>query len=361
MSLQFSKIAGTGGIGSGVLFQMSTNESLSRNESRLAVLSDARDYCKQHIILHYVAKMLSPGVNVIAIGKVGDDGEGKRLLLEMAQAGIDTRFVQNDPDNPTMYSVCIQYADKSGFNVTSSNNASGAVTPRYINGCIDSISGGIDEKTLVLAAPEVPVESRIALLERGKSGGAFCAASVLREEAGEFRRLGGFELCDLLAVNEDEAQAISGKENTDKLKTAKACYAELAKYNPNIALIVTAGEQGSYCVQGGNVEHIPAVSSAVVNTAGAGDAYLAGVICGLALGMPLQYLRGGNNEVIRATDFGALLAGLSLESKHTIADNIDKNDVMKKLQNIIKAGSYDIQTKIRAKVQTIQQDTIFRA
>jgi sugar/nucleoside kinase (ribokinase family) len=281
--------------------------------------------------------MLSPDIHVIAIGKVGNDSEGKRLLEEMQQAGIDTRFVEVDPENPTMYSVCIQYADKSGFNVTSSNNASGAVTPQYINDCIDSISGGIDSRTIVLAAPEVPVETRIAMLERGKSSGSFCAASILKEESEAFEQLGGFELCDLLSVNEDEAQAISRKKDTDKLEIVKACYNRLAKRNPHIALIVTVGGNGSYCVRNNVIEHIPAKSSAVVNTAGAGDAYIAGVLCGLTLGMPLQYPQGEKN-IIRATDFGTLLAGLSVESKHTIAENIDKNDIMSKMQNIMKAG-----------------------
>ena len=131
---RFNKVIGTGGIGAGILFQLDTNEPVGRNESRPAVLSDTRDYCKQHIILHYIAKALYPGTDVFAIGKVGHDAEGLRLLDEMASAHIHTDTVETDDTLPTMFSTCIQYADKAVCNVTSSNSASTHVTPRICPG-----------------------------------------------------------------------------------------------------------------------------------------------------------------------------------------------------------------------------------
>ncbi len=328
MHLLFDKIIGTGGIGSGMLFYLDNDQPIGRNESRLAVLSGARDYCKQHIILHYIAKTLSPAAQVLAIGAVGQDSNGQQLLREMAAAGIDTRFVRQDADNPTMLSMCVQYADKSGFNVTTSNSASGALTAEYAEDCLHGLE--ISRRTLVLSAPEVPLEARFALMRCAKAHGAFCAASVLKDEADEFAAAGGFALCDLLAVNEDEAQAIAGTTTADIAQIASDCFSRVARHNPDVMLVVTAGKLGSYSVFHGNIENIPALPAEPVSTAGAGDAYLAGVICGLSLGLPLQ--NEGAAEKLRATDAGSFLAHLSILSPHTIADTVTGDEVRRFVQ-----------------------------
>ena len=49
------QIIGTGGIGKGLFFLSHENEALGRNESRMAELSDAKDYCKLHIVFHYLS------------------------------------------------------------------------------------------------------------------------------------------------------------------------------------------------------------------------------------------------------------------------------------------------------------------
>ena len=57
----YHKIVGVGGIGSGIFFALEGNHTLGRNESRTATLLPVRDYCKLHIVLHYVAKLLGAG------------------------------------------------------------------------------------------------------------------------------------------------------------------------------------------------------------------------------------------------------------------------------------------------------------
>ena len=47
-----------------------------------------------------------PGdTQVYAIGKIGDDTNGGRLVREMREAGIGTEFVQQAKSGVTMYSV----------------------------------------------------------------------------------------------------------------------------------------------------------------------------------------------------------------------------------------------------------------
>ena len=80
---RFRAMVGVGGIGSGSFFLLNGNHTLGREESRGGRFQDRRDYCKLHIISHYVKALLGPGFPVIPVGKVGDDDVGRRLLAEM--------------------------------------------------------------------------------------------------------------------------------------------------------------------------------------------------------------------------------------------------------------------------------------
>src|SRR5665647_123955 len=198
MKVRFDQLIATGGIGLGILFETNNNRLLDRNESRLAVLKDAKDYCKQHIILHYIASVLSNELHVYAIGMVGEDDSGIRLIKKMQSVGINTEMVGQTSTLPTMFSVCFQYSDKCVCNITTSNSACKLVTPQYIHQNIEAKQLIITDRTLILAVPEVSVETRLALLNEGKSHLAFCVASILCDEAKEFINGGGIELCDLL-------------------------------------------------------------------------------------------------------------------------------------------------------------------
>ena len=57
----YRRMIAIGGIGSGIFFALDGNHTLGRDESRLGRLLDIRDYCKLHIISHYVARLLGAG------------------------------------------------------------------------------------------------------------------------------------------------------------------------------------------------------------------------------------------------------------------------------------------------------------
>src|SRR5665647_3611099 len=88
LSLRFTGIIATGGIGSGKFFQLNGNHTLGREESRSGHFLDIRDYCKQHIILHYIKVLLGPSFSVIPVGKIGDDDIGQILYNEMNETGF---------------------------------------------------------------------------------------------------------------------------------------------------------------------------------------------------------------------------------------------------------------------------------
>ena len=56
----YSQLFGVGGIGTGLFFNLEGEHTLGRNESRTGQLLDVRDFCKLHIVAHYISKLLLP-------------------------------------------------------------------------------------------------------------------------------------------------------------------------------------------------------------------------------------------------------------------------------------------------------------
>jgi sugar/nucleoside kinase (ribokinase family) len=321
----YAGLVGVGGIGTGLFFALEGDHTLGRNESRPGRLLDVRDYCKLHIIAHYVAVILGAGsepdrFHVLPIGKVGDDGPGRAMLHEMAAAGMDTRNVVTIPDRPTTLSVCFQYPDGSGGNITTSDSAAVALTGEDIDDAMRFLRAPA-QRYIALAAPEVPLEARLYLLRRASSLGALRVACLTSADAIAEERAEFLQAADLVALNEDEAGALIGQAlPTDDVQPfLQSCRAMLQSYNPKVRILLSAGERGAYAFDGSAWGHRPALKVPVVNTAGAGDALLAGVLSGLALGIPLIQPRPARNDLFAsALDLGVLLASFSVTSPHTI-------------------------------------------
>lgn len=326
--MKYNKIIGTGGIGKGILFLSDKMESLGRSESRLVTLSPAKDYCKQQIVFYYIAALLQQDASIYPIGFVGDDENGRAIKQEMQRQGMKVDYIGISKENPTTLSVCIQYPDKETCNITAKNSASGEVTPDVIRQALHEI--GMDGRTMVCAIPEVSVDSRIEMLKAAKEKGAFGVLSIAAAEAEEFAKKGVYPYCDLLSVNQEEAQAIArSEENPETLVNVLG--ERLTKENPDISIIMTCGKEGAYSWQKGKAERIPVLPGNAVNTTGAGDAFIGGTIAGLAKGLPLQKgvndERFGESELKTAVDVGTLCAGMAVECEDSIAFSVTRSTV----------------------------------
>ena len=207
----YRRLVGVGGIGTGIFFALEGNHDLGRNESRPGRLLDVRDYCKLHIVAQYPTVLLgaredSGPFHVVPVGKVGIDEVGLRLRAEMERAGMDVRFVDAVPGRPTLLSVCFQYPDGSGGNITTIDSAAALVGERDV----DLVERWLSPSALALAVPEVPLPVRRHLLRRATERGALRVASLTTAEMGEALETGFLSLVDLLALNEDEAAALAG-------------------------------------------------------------------------------------------------------------------------------------------------------
>jgi sugar/nucleoside kinase (ribokinase family) len=321
--LAYNHIIATGGIGSGIFFSMNDNHTLGRNESRMATLQPYKDFCKQHIIMHYIAVLLGAEINgkfqSFPIGKVGDDGVGKNLIENMKNVGMDTQHVTLSDNSSTLFSVCFQYPDNEGGNITSENSASSKVSEDDISLFFKDfkLSG---ENEIILAVPEVPLQTRVKLLEYGQQRGSLNVASISSSEVNDFESMHGFEITNILSINIDEARSVVQlfDESVASDVIINACIDKLKNINRNISILVTDGANGNYCYSGNHLQFTPVTKVEVISTAGAGDAFLAGTIAGLCCGLPLSKRFNDTTELNSAVELGTLLASLSVTSPDTI-------------------------------------------
>ncbi len=308
---------GVGGIGSGSFFLLNGKHTLGREESRSGHFIERRDYCKLHIISHYVKVLLGEAITVLPIGKVGDDAAGQRLIKEMSMAGLDLRHIQTVAGMQTLYSFCFLYPDGSGGNLTTDNSACDLVGAEAVSEAEADFaahpSGGV-----ALAAPEVSLVARQKLLQMATKYGFWRVAAFTSAEIETAIDMGLLSETDLLAMNRDEAAALTGirssADDEPPQPIVNAALVRLNAINPDLQVTITAGGWGSWSWDGKNVQHLAAFPTELVSTAGAGDAFLAGVITGRVAGLNLQ----------EAQELGMLIAAHSVTSPHTIDPQINR-------------------------------------
>ena len=342
----YRAMLGVGGIGSGTFFALDGSHTLGREESRSGHFIDRRDYCKLHIISHYLKALLGEEFHTLPIGKVGDDEAGRRLLKEMRAAGLDLRHVQTVPGAQTMYSFCFLYPDGSGGNLTTGNSACDQV------GAEDVSLAEVDfahyrSCGVALAAPEVPLPARQRLLQLGTQYGFWRVAAFNSAEILPAMEMGLLAMTDLLALNRDEAAAVAGVQSSldqgSLPLVVETALARLRTFNPDLLVIITAGKDGSWSWDGKDIQHVPAFPVEMVSTAGAGDALLAGLTAGKVAGLSLR----------EAQELGTLVAAHSVTSPHTIDPRIDR----------VSLRSFKVRNKIAlsARVSDLLEDNQGRA
>jgi len=215
------------------------------------------------------------------VGKVRDDQLGSVFGHDIRAAGVAFTTRPSTSGSPTARSLILVTPDAQRTMNT------------YLGACVSLGPDDIDEAEIrgsgmvylegyLFDPPEAQAAFRKAAGITHRAGGKvaltlsdpFC---VGRHRAA-FRSLVKDEV-DILFANQAELLALFETESfEDALAQARAEVAVLA---------VTQSEQGSTLARGDELVQVPAEPVAVVDTTGAGDAYAAGVLFGLARGLSL--------------------------------------------------------------------------
>jgi len=170
LGLPYRLLTGVGGIGSGLFFALEGSHTSAETRAGLGGCwtSEITASCTSFCTMPPCCSGRTPRAIlslVLPIGRVGDDPIGLRLLGEMRRAGMDTRFVEPADGLPTLLSVCFQYPDGSGGNITTSGSAASALSTADVDRALEMVLS-TGRSFLALAVPEVSLEVRHHFLKR---------------------------------------------------------------------------------------------------------------------------------------------------------------------------------------------------
>lgn len=237
------------------------------------------------------------GAKTAMVGRVGSDPFGDVLLGELAQAGVDHRFVDRDPETATGVAMII--VDDTGENsIVVASGANMCVTLADVEAAHAQIAAG-DVLLLQLESPLGIVQraAEIAQANRVKVILNPAPATDLPKEL--------LALVDVLIPNETETALLTGSPARD-IDEIQIAATTLLKQGPK-TVIVTLGERGALLVGASGSEIIPTFEVIPVDTTAAGDAFVAGFAVALAEGKPLpEAVRWGNaTGALATTQLGA--------------------------------------------------------
>lgn len=226
------------------------------------------------------------GGDVSFISRIGQDAFGDLALATWAADGIAPRVVQ-DQDRPTG-AAYIFVSEATGDNaIIVVPGAASGISPADIEKASDAITSA----RVFVTQLEQPIAAAQRGLEIARAAGV---ATVFNPAPAAPLPAAIFPLCDYIVPNETECTALTGLPVATLDEARKAGDALLAK-GAKVALI-TLGERGALFHAKGQSELVPAYKAgAVMETTGAGDAFVGGFAAALAAGMaPLEAARFGS-------------------------------------------------------------------
>jgi ribokinase len=204
------------------------------------------------------------GSDVSLLGRAGKDVFGPELRSKLEDEGIDVSEVKLLSDHAT--GVALIVLDHSGQNtIVSSSGANDVIEPEELRPILENWKG-IDCLVLQMELPLEAVESAIELARDRELQVILNAAPANLRARKWFRKLAA------LVVNETEAELLSGMQVVD-LESARAAGESLCSAGC-ATVIITLGPEGALLFDHDCVEHVPAVEVEVVDTTGAGDAFV---------------------------------------------------------------------------------------
>lgn len=227
------------------------------------------------------------GVRAALCGCVGDDLFGGVLVREAAARGLDIDDVRVGAEL-TSASVVLDASD--GERTFLHNpGASAALTSADVERALERTAAGWLHVGGALVLPALDGEPLAGLLRTARERGVTTSLDPVHDATGGWKRLHAcLPHLDVLCPNLTEAQGISGEREPER---AAAWLRERGVGSVAIKL----GRRGAYALGAQTAGHVPPFEVTARDETGAGDAFAAGLICGLLRGLPLaEAVRLGN-------------------------------------------------------------------
>ena len=237
------------------------------------------------------------GGPVVAVTVLGNDARGLRARASLEQAGVDTRWVIV-ADGPTDIGFVMLPPSKIPA-ITSLQERSRDLDERVVEAAADLIRSSY----CVVCQLEAPRPTAIRAFRIARHAGV---RTVLNPTPADNVGRTLLSLTDVLVANEHEAATLAGHNVSPERATR-----EVSRRWPEMDIVVTAGRAGAWVASRGraDIEHIAAPTvEKVVDTTGAGDAFLGALVVRLREG----------DELARAASFAVRAASVSVARAGTI-------------------------------------------
>ncbi|QIN82423.1 ribokinase [Rubrobacter tropicus] len=211
------------------------------------------------------------GASVVFLGRVGDDGFGDPLVRALGDKGVDTSLVEESEGTSTGTAFITVTADGENA-ITVAPGANRSLTPQDV----EDARGAIGGSRVLVAQMEIPRETvRRAVEVAGEEG-----TRMLINLAPPFEvPRAVLEGVDPLVVNEHEAAFLLGEKVEGW--TARWTPPEAALARPEVSRRHGRAD-GAVLAEKGATRHVPAPRAEVVDTTGAGDAFVGALAFRLA-------------------------------------------------------------------------------
>ena len=249
------------------------------------------------------------GVSCRMIIKVGDDVLGRFVLDEARRHNIDTDgIIVGEGEGTPFTFVCVHRGGQRSFIHTTGTNATLCLDDIDMNlvrsARFCSVSGA-------MIMPEFDGQQTADLLRQAQEAGAITLLDTVYTDAADRATWQAKMFPPLRYVNyfvpsEPEARALTGQ--TDPAAMTRALQQQGCRH-----VVIKLGEQGAFCRDAdGHERHVPAYNiDEVVDTTGAGDAWVAGFLAGLVEDAPtVEAARLGNAVAAHCIQAAGATAGV---------------------------------------------------
>src|SRR5919109_4512307 len=233
------------------------------------------------------------GTKVTIISKLGRDAFGDIALKTWKDEGIVARAALSDKEATGGAFIFVNH-DTGENAIIVYPGAAGTISVADVNVAADAIRGA----KVFVTQLEQPVTAAQRGLEIARSAGV---TTIFNPAPAEPIPDGIYPLCDYIVPNETEAATLTGLPVATLNDAKRVGDALLAKGAKNA--LITLGERGALFHNRERSVEIPAFSAGpVVETTGAGDAFVGGFAAAMARG----------SDPVQAARFGCAVAGISV-------------------------------------------------
>jgi ribokinase len=218
------------------------------------------------------------GAQVVMVGRVGADGFGQTLIENLRTIGVDTTCVSVDPGAPT--GIALIEVDDGGQNtIVVASGANALVSRADVEAAHEEITSAM----ALIVQLEIPLEVVSYALELAHQANIL---TVLNPAPARTLPNALYDLTDIVAPNETEASILTGIKVTDWANAEAA--ARLLGQRGARCVVITLGDRGALALSHGTVRRVLPFAVQAVDTTAAGDAFVAALAAGRAVGRSLD-------------------------------------------------------------------------